>query len=37
MTPELRGYFQAPEDRGLLVVRVEPDHPPHVRGCAWET
>jgi len=27
MTPELRGYFQAPEDRGLLVVRVEPDRP----------
>jgi membrane-associated protease RseP (regulator of RpoE activity) len=27
MTPELRGYFRAPEDRGLLVARVEPDRP----------
>ena len=27
MTPELRGYFQVPDDRGLLVVRVEPDRP----------
>jgi membrane-associated protease RseP (regulator of RpoE activity) len=27
MTPELRGYFHAPEDRGLLVARVEPDRP----------
>jgi membrane-associated protease RseP (regulator of RpoE activity) len=27
MTPELRRYFHAPEDRGLLVVRVEPDRP----------
>ena len=27
MTLELRRYFQAPEDRGLLVVRVEPDRP----------
>jgi membrane-associated protease RseP (regulator of RpoE activity) len=27
MTPELRRYFRAPEDRGLLVVRVEPDRP----------
>jgi predicted metalloprotease with PDZ domain len=27
MTPELRGYFKVPEDRGLLVVRVEPDRP----------
>jgi membrane-associated protease RseP (regulator of RpoE activity) len=27
MTPELRGYFHAPEDRGLLVVSVEPDRP----------
>jgi membrane-associated protease RseP (regulator of RpoE activity) len=27
MTTELRGYFQVPDDRGLLVVRVEPDRP----------
>ena len=27
MTPELRGYFHAPADRGVLVARVEPDHP----------
>jgi membrane-associated protease RseP (regulator of RpoE activity) len=27
MTPELRRYFHAPEDRGVLVVRVEPDRP----------
>jgi membrane-associated protease RseP (regulator of RpoE activity) len=27
MTPELRAYFRAPEDRGVLVVRVEPDRP----------
>jgi membrane-associated protease RseP (regulator of RpoE activity) len=27
MTPELRGYFHAPEDHGLLVARVEPDRP----------
>jgi membrane-associated protease RseP (regulator of RpoE activity) len=27
MTPELRGYFHAPDDRGLLVARVEPKRP----------
>jgi membrane-associated protease RseP (regulator of RpoE activity) len=27
MTPELRRFFHAPEDRGLLVARVEPDRP----------
>jgi membrane-associated protease RseP (regulator of RpoE activity) len=27
MTPELRSYFHAPEDHGLLVARVEPDRP----------
>jgi len=27
MTPELREHMQAPSDRGLLVTRVEPDHP----------
>ena len=27
MTPELRRYFHVPEDRGLLVVLVEPDRP----------
>ena len=27
MTPELRGYFHAPADRGVLVARVEPDRP----------
>jgi membrane-associated protease RseP (regulator of RpoE activity) len=27
MTPELRGYFRAPEDRGVLVVRVVPERP----------
>ncbi len=27
MTPELRGFFHAPEDHGLLVARVEPDRP----------
>jgi membrane-associated protease RseP (regulator of RpoE activity) len=27
MTPELRGYFHAPQDRGVLVARVEPDRP----------
>jgi len=27
MTSELRSYFRAPEDRGVLVVRVEKDRP----------
>jgi membrane-associated protease RseP (regulator of RpoE activity) len=27
MTPELRDYFHAPHDRGVLVTRVEPDRP----------
>jgi len=27
MTPELRKYFHAPEDRGLLVARVDPNRP----------
>ncbi len=27
MTRELREYFKAPSDRGLLVTRVEPDRP----------
>jgi membrane-associated protease RseP (regulator of RpoE activity) len=27
MTPELREHLKAPEDRGLLVGRVEPDRP----------
>jgi membrane-associated protease RseP (regulator of RpoE activity) len=27
MTPELRGFFHAPSDRGVLVARVEPSRP----------
>jgi S1-C subfamily serine protease len=27
MTPELRGFFQAPEEAGVLVARVEPKSP----------
>ncbi len=27
MTPELRSYFEAPRDRGVLVSRVEPGSP----------
>lgn len=27
MTPELRGFFHAPADRGVLVARVETDRP----------
>jgi predicted metalloprotease with PDZ domain len=27
MTPELRAYFEAPSDRGILVTQVEPDRP----------
>jgi predicted metalloprotease with PDZ domain len=27
MTPELRGFFHAPADRGVLVARVEPGRP----------
>lgn len=27
MTPELREHLKAPEDRGLLVAKVEPDRP----------
>ena len=27
MTPELRAFFDAPEDRGILVVAVEKDGP----------
>ena len=27
MTPELRRHFEAPDDRGLLVTRVEPGRP----------
>ena len=27
MTPALRAYFDAPEDRGVLVARVEPGSP----------
>jgi hypothetical protein len=32
MTPELRAHFGAPEDRGVLVVRVEPGRPAAVGG-----
>ncbi len=32
MTPELRGYFKAPADRGVLVVTVEEGAPAAVAG-----
>ncbi len=32
MTPELRRYFDAPEDRGVLVARVEAEGPAEQAG-----
>ena len=32
MTPELRGFFHAPHDRGVLVAQVEPDRPAAAAG-----
>jgi membrane-associated protease RseP (regulator of RpoE activity) len=32
MTPELRGFFEAPSDRGVLISSVEPDRPAAAAG-----
>ena len=34
LTPELRGYFGAAADRGVLVARVEPNSPAAAAGVA---
>jgi len=34
MTPELREFFKAPSDRGVLVTEVQPDRPAALAGLA---